>query len=165
VEAVAYLSGVTVSIRVMTSGDGYRYLLNSVVTGDGDRDAASALTRYYLESGTPPGAWTGSGLVGLSGGVKAGAAVTEEQLRRLMGFGQDPNSGEQLGRPYRKFATAAERIERRVEKLRDSLTDEERAAQTALIEAEEAGKPTGTPVAGFDLTFSVPVRLDAVGGR
>lgn len=43
----------TVSIRVMTAGDGYRYLLNSVVTGDGDRDAAAALTRYYLESGTP----------------------------------------------------------------------------------------------------------------
>lgn len=41
----------TVSIRVMTAGDGYRYLLNSVVTGDGDRDASSALTRYYLEAG------------------------------------------------------------------------------------------------------------------
>lgn len=155
-EAVAYLSGVTVSIRVMTAGGGYRYLLNSVVTGDGDRDAASALTRYYLESGTPPGAWTGSGLVGLSGGVKAGAAVTEEQLRRLMGFGQDPNSGEQLGRPYRKYATATERFARRLGKLSDLLTDEERAAQAALIEAEEAGKPTGAPVAGFDLTFSVP---------
>lgn len=36
----------------MTAGDGYRYLLNSVVAGDGDRDAASALTRYYLEAGT-----------------------------------------------------------------------------------------------------------------
>ncbi|MGO3065853.1 MAG: relaxase domain-containing protein, partial [Brevibacterium linens] len=104
----------TVSIRVMTAGDGYRYLLNSVVTGDGDRDAASALTRYYLESGTPPGAWIGSGLVGLSGGVTAGATVTEEQLRQLMGYGQDPNNGEQLGRPYRTFATATERVERRL---------------------------------------------------
>ncbi|MGO1316797.1 MAG: MobF family relaxase [Cellulomonadaceae bacterium] len=140
----------------MTAGDGYRYLLNSVVTGDGDRDAASALTRYYLESGTPPGSWAGSGLAGLAGGVTAGAAVTEEQLRRLMGFGQDPNSGEQLGRPYRKFATAAERVERRLRKFSDALTGEERATQTALIEAEEAGKPTGAPVAGFDLTFSVP---------
>lgn len=73
-----------------------------------------------------------------------------------MGFGQDPNSGEQLGRQYRKFATAAERVERRVEKLPDALTDVERATQTALIEAEEASKPTGAPAAGFDLTFSVP---------
>ncbi|MGO1315428.1 MAG: MobF family relaxase [Cellulomonadaceae bacterium] len=140
----------------MTAGDGYRYLLNSVVIGDGDRDAASTLTRYYLESGTPPGTWAGSGLIDLSGGAVAGAAVSEEQLRRLMGHGQDPNSGEQLGRPYRKFATASERIARRVANLPDTLADEERAAQTALIEAEEAAKPTGAPVAGFDLTFSVP---------
>ncbi|MGO2933363.1 MobF family relaxase [Microbacterium sp.] len=146
----------TVSIRVMTAGDGYRYLLNSVVTGDGDRDAASALTRYYLESGTPPGTWTGSGLIGLTGGVAAGTAVSEEQLRRLMGFGQDPNSGEQLGRPYRKFATATERVERQLGKLSDALTEEQRETEAALIEAEEASKPTGAPVAGFDLTFSVP---------
>lgn len=44
-----YLSRVTMSIRVMTAGDGYRYLLNSVVYGDGDHDASSALTRYYKQ--------------------------------------------------------------------------------------------------------------------
>ena len=82
--------------------------------------------------------------------------MTEEQLRQLMGYGQDPNNGEQLGRPYRTFATATERVERRLKKLSDSLTDEERATQTTLIEAEEAAKPTDAPVAGFDLTFSVP---------
>lgn len=140
----------------MTAGDGYRYLLSSVVAGDGARDAPAALTRYYLESGTPPGTWAGSGLDGLSRGVADGGLVSEEQLRRLMGFGRDPNSGEPLGRPYRKFATAAERVDRRLEKLPDTLIGEERATQTALIEAEEAAKPTGAPVAGFDLTFSVP---------
>lgn len=140
----------------MTAGQGYRYLLNSVVTGDGDRDAASALTRYYAEAGTPPGSWLGSGLADLSGPVGPGSEVSEEQLRRLMGYGQDPNTGEQLGRPYRRFATTAERIERRLEKLPEALSPHERAAHTGLIEAEEAGKPTGAPVAGFDLTFSVP---------
>ena len=140
----------------MTAGDGYRYLLSSVVAGDGARDAPAALTRYYLESGTPPGTWAGSGLDGLSRGVADGGLVSEEQLRRLMGFGRDPNSGEPLGRPYRKFATAAERVDRRLEKLPDTLIGEERATQTALIEAEEAAKPMGAPVAGFDLTFSVP---------
>ncbi len=146
----------TVSIRVMTAGDGYRYLLNSVVIGDGDRDAASALTRYYLESGTPPGMWAGAGLSGLSSELFEGGLVSEEELRRLMGYGQDPTSGEQLGRPYRKFATTSERVQRRIDKLPESLTAEERAAQVGLIEAEEAAKPTGAPVAGFDLTFSVP---------
>ena len=49
-----HLPFVTVSIRVMTAGEGYRYLLNSVVNGDGDRDAAAAaLTRYYQDAGTP----------------------------------------------------------------------------------------------------------------
>src|SRR5690625_6896554 len=73
-----------------------------------------------------------------------------------MGHGQDPNSGEQLGRPYRKFATAGERTQRRLDQLPKSLTAGERTAQQALIEAEEAQKPTNAPVAGFDLTFSVP---------
>ena len=140
----------------MTAGAGYRYLLNSVVSGDGDRDAASVLTRYYLESGTPPGSWLGSGLAGLSSLVAPGSEVSEGQLRRLMGYGQDPTTGEQLGRPYRRFATTAERIERRLEKLPADLSPDDRAAQIALIEAEEVGKPTGAPVAGFDLTFSVP---------
>lgn len=78
----------------MTAGDGYRYLLNSVVAGDGDRDAASALTRYYLESGTLPGTWIGSGITGLADDIFVGGAVSEEQLRRLMGYGQDPTTGE-----------------------------------------------------------------------
>uniref|UniRef100_UPI002F917212 MobF family relaxase n=1 Tax=Tessaracoccus coleopterorum TaxID=2714950 RepID=UPI002F917212 len=88
--------------------------------------------------------------------MAVGASVSEEQLRRLMGHGQDPNSGEQLGRPYRKFATAGERTQRRLDQLPKSLTAGERTAQQALIEAEEAQKPTNAPVAGFDLTFSVP---------
>lgn len=139
----------------MSAGQGYRYLLESVVTGDGQRDAAQALTRYYNESGTPPGRWTGTGLAGFDG-LDREADVTEEQLRRLMGFGQDPVTGGQLGRPYRKFATVQQRIERRLKVLPDSLSAAEQAEQQALIEAEEHAKPTGAPVAGFDLTFSAP---------
>lgn len=44
---------VTVSMRVMSAGDGYAYLLRSVVTGDGRASQTSALTRYYTEAGTP----------------------------------------------------------------------------------------------------------------
>lgn len=42
----------TVSMRVMSAGDGYKYLLRSVVTGDGDRSLSTTLTRYYAEAGT-----------------------------------------------------------------------------------------------------------------
>lgn len=91
-----------------------------------------------------------------SGDLTNGDSLSEVQLRRLMGYGQDPNTGEQLVRPYRKFATAVERVQRRLEKLPEALTADERATQVGLIEAEEAAKPTGAPVAGFYLTFSVP---------
>ena len=152
---VPHLLEVTVSIRVMSAGQGYRYLLDSVVAGDGQRDAAQALTRYYSESGTPPGRWLGAGMAGFEA-LDVDADVTEEHLRRLMGFGQDPVTGDQLGRPYRKFATAQERIDRRVTGLPDTLSADERSQQQALIETEENRKATGAPVAGFDLTFSAP---------
>ncbi|CAN7380820.1 relaxase domain-containing protein [Microbacterium foliorum] len=139
----------------MSAGHGYRYLLDSVVVGDGQRDAAQALTRYYNESGTPPGRWVGAGVSGFAG-LDAEADVTEEQLRRLMGFGQDPVTDEQLGRPYRKFATTQARVERRLSGLPDTLSPAEQAEQRIMIETEEHAKPTGAPVAGFDLTFSVP---------
>lgn len=139
----------------MSAGQGYRYLLNSVVVGDGDRDAASALTRYYAEAGNPPGFWVGTGLTGLET-LARDDRVSEEQLRRLMGHGQHPDTGELLGRPYRQFATADQRIERRIDRLPKGLGDAERATHVASITAEETAKPTGSPVAGFDLTFSAP---------
>lgn len=43
----------TVSMRVMSAGDGYKYLLRSVAAADGDRSLATPLTRYYVEEGTP----------------------------------------------------------------------------------------------------------------
>ncbi len=45
--------GMTVSMRVMSAGDGYKYLLRSVAAADGDRSLSTPLTRYYAEEGTP----------------------------------------------------------------------------------------------------------------
>lgn len=45
----------TVSMRVMSAGDGYKYLLRTVAAGDGDRSPSTPLTRYYNAEGTPPG--------------------------------------------------------------------------------------------------------------
>ena len=53
---------VTVSLRRMTAGSGYQYLLRSVAAGDGARALSTPLTRYYSEVGTPPGRWLGSGV-------------------------------------------------------------------------------------------------------
>jgi hypothetical protein len=43
----------TVSMRLMTAGNGCKYLLTSVATGDGDRALSTSLTRYYTEAGCP----------------------------------------------------------------------------------------------------------------
>ncbi len=43
----------TVSMRVMSAGDGYKYLLRTVAAADGDRELCTPLTRYYVEAGTP----------------------------------------------------------------------------------------------------------------
>lgn len=51
----------TASMRKMSAGDGYKYLLRTVVVGDGDRWLSTPLTRYYAETGTPPGRWMGTG--------------------------------------------------------------------------------------------------------
>lgn len=45
----AHLCSVTASIRVMPTGDGYRYLLNSLVTSDRAAAAARPTASSYLE--------------------------------------------------------------------------------------------------------------------
>ena len=40
-------------MRVMSAGDGYKYLLRTVAAGDGDRSLSTPLTRYYNADGTP----------------------------------------------------------------------------------------------------------------
>src|SRR5690606_37739329 len=113
-----YLSGMTVSMRVMSAGDGYKYLLRSVVAGDGDRSLSTPLTRYYAEAGNPPGRWLGSGLTQFGEGrITPGEEVSEQQLQLLIGMGCDPVTGDALGRAYPVYKTPAERIVERVEAL------------------------------------------------
>jgi len=49
-------------MRVMSAGDGYKYLLRTVAAGDGERSLSTPLTRYYNAEGKPPGRRVGSGL-------------------------------------------------------------------------------------------------------
>jgi conjugative relaxase-like TrwC/TraI family protein len=120
------------SIRSLTLGAGYRYLMSSVARAD-EATRAAGLTAYYAATGTPPGWFLGAGLAGLAGGagVEAGSLVSEEQLWRMVGMLQDPVTGEQLGRPPAGQATVFVDHLGRVRKAKQS-------------------------VAGFDLTFSVP---------
>lgn len=152
-----YLLDVTVSMRVMSAGEGFRYLLRTVAAGDGDRSLSMPLTRYYAEQGAPPGFWLGAGVPTLGAGeLRAGDTVSEAQLELLLGMGRDPTTGDSLGRAYPVYVPLEDRIAERIAGLDSSLTVDERAAAVTRIEAEEAAKGTRRAVAGFDFTFSVP---------
>ncbi|MDN5821300.1 MAG: relaxase domain-containing protein, partial [Brachybacterium sp.] len=140
----------TVSMRVMSAGDGYKYLLRTIAAADGDRSLSTPLTRYYTAEGTPPGRWMGSALSGLGGGrIASGDEVSEGQLQLLIGMGRDPVTGDPLGRAFPQYVSVSERIAQRVTGLDDGLGMGERAEQVAQIEAEETESGNRRAVAGF----------------
>lgn len=155
----------TVSLRVISAGQGYSYLLRSVVTGDGNEPQASAFTRYFTEAGTPPGVWMGRGVGHLGGGaLELGMTVTPAQLQALLGHGADPVTGEPLGQPFREYTTAKERAARRIHSVDRSLPAVAFDAEVARIRAQEAARGSQTATAGFDLTFSAPKSVSVLWG-
>jgi conjugative relaxase-like TrwC/TraI family protein len=125
------------TIAVMSAGDGYSYFMKSVAAGDVDRPMSTPLTRYYTETGTPPGRWMGAGVASL-GSVElvrllVGDLVSEEQMARLVGKGLDPITGEKLGRAYPVYGKGNGGRSRRA-------------------------------VAGYDFTFSLPQSASVLWG-
>ena len=148
---------VTVSMRVMSAGTGYRYLLDSVAVGDGHREPGTALADYYTAAGTPPGYWLGTGVAEFGDGtIPEGMDVTEEHLERLLGSGVDPITGEPLGRAYPTYRSRQDRVTARADQLDSALGEVEREAAVVRIEAEEADRTPRRAVAGYDVTFSAP---------
>ena len=150
-------------MRVMSAGDGYKYLLRTIAAADGDRSLSTPLTRYYGETGTPPGYWMGSAVTALGGGeLAAGDRVSEAQLQLLVGMGRDPITGDPLGRAFPRYTSPRERIEQRIAALDPDLGPDVRAAQVARIEGEETERAKRRAVAGFDFTFSIPKSASAL---
>ena len=143
-------------MRVMSAGDGYKYLLRTVAAGDGDRSLSTPLTRYYAEEGSPPGSWLGAGVAALGGLIAAGDQVSESQLQLLVGMGRNPVTGDPLGLAYPAYKSVAERVSERTAALDPALGPASRAEAVARIEAEEAARGTRRAVAGYDFTFSIP---------
>ena len=107
----------------------------------------------------------GSGVSAFGEGqIVPGMEVTEDQLALLIGMGRDPITGEQLGRAFPTYKRLADRIDERVAALDPEMTQEDCAAETARIEAEETAVGMRHAVAGFDLTFSVPKSVSVLWG-
>ena len=153
----------TVSMRVMSAGDGYQYLLRTIAAADGDREISTPLTRYYVEAGTPPGQWLGSGVASLGKGQLAvGDRVSEAQLQLLMGMGRDPITGDPLGRAFPAYKSVPERVEARIADLDPDLSPGAKGEAIAQVETEETERGRRRAVAGFDFTFSIPKSASAL---
>ncbi|NEE01506.1 MobF family relaxase [Phytoactinopolyspora halotolerans] len=152
------------SLKELHAGDGYTYLLRHVVDAEGMAGTVSPLSRYYAESGNPPGWWMGTGLTGLAhgSGIDAGSVVTEAQMERLFKHGTDPATAVPLGRRFAQPKSWRERADARIHALPTDLTGHERATRIAAIETQERDRPARRPVAGFDCVFSPPKSVSAL---
>jgi conjugative relaxase-like TrwC/TraI family protein len=83
------------SIHKLTAGSGYDYLTRQVAAFDATAKGHIGLASYYAERGESPGAWIGSGLVGMDG-LRAGDPVTAEQMWALFGVGMHPLATQRL---------------------------------------------------------------------
>ncbi len=75
------------SMKKITAGSGYDYLIRQVAAQD--TTVGTGLAAYYEQKGEAPGEWVGSGLAGLDR-ITAGEQVTEAQMRALFGAGRHP---------------------------------------------------------------------------
>lgn len=151
------------TIHRLTAGDGYKYLLRHVAAGDIERHLTTPLTSYYAASGYPPGRWVGTGLAGIAGGgLAAGAAVTESQMAALYGRGEDPVTGQPLGRPHLIYKSPSEQIQQQIDALDPHLSEEARRDAIVQIRAAAMRQRTRQAVAGFDLTFSPAKSVSAL---
>ena len=97
-----------ISLKKITAGSGYDYLIRQVAAQD--VWIGTGLDAYYEQKGETPGVWMGSGLAGLDG-ITTGDPVTEVQMHALFGHGLHPLADE-----IRKAALEAGFSEREAEK-------------------------------------------------
>ncbi|MGE3194523.1 MAG: MobF family relaxase [Microbacteriaceae bacterium] len=153
----------TMSMHILSAGEGVKYLLSSVVAGEGVRDASDALIRYYREKGTPPGRWYGNDLGAFGdGSLRVGDPVHEHQLRLLLGHACDPLTAQPLGRRFANYETPANAMREQTPRLPGALQLMDKADAMSEIADKAAAKRSQNAVAGFDHTFSVPKSVSAL---
>ncbi|WP_199515725.1 MobF family relaxase [Nucisporomicrobium flavum] len=151
--------GGMLSVTRISPGAGIAYLTQQVATGRHDfrPTGPSVAVAYHADPrahGEAPGWWAGQSpaLFGAHG------QVTEKQLQNLIGEGRHPDTGEQLGRLWRKFeALDDDARQAAVEKAWKALPEDATYEQIAQVWLRIWTAPERHPVAGFDVTVS-PVK-------
>lgn len=69
------------TVHKLTTGDGYRYYMNEVATGDALRASGRKIGDYYAVHGMPPGQWIGSAAASLN----LDGEVSEAHMHALFG--------------------------------------------------------------------------------
>ncbi|MGO4651144.1 MobF family relaxase [Arthrobacter sp. 2RAF22] len=115
------------SIARLSADAGVKYLLKTTAHGD---VTVRDLTGYYTKTGNPPGTWLGSGIDGI--GLAPGTVLTDDSAKAVFEGALHPITGEPLGHRHGQRTTVP------------------------TGPGRKTGTSTRHPVAGFDLTFSVP---------
>ncbi|WP_434326540.1 MobF family relaxase [Paenarthrobacter nicotinovorans] len=124
----------TMSIARLSVRSGLKYLFKSTMLDDVSPTPPDTIS-YYMKTGTPQGRWLGNGLQGIA--REAGDKINESDARAIFQDAAHPGSKEPLGRPH---------------------------GQPSISQEASNQKSTKQPVAGFDLTFSVPKSVSTLWG-
>jgi conjugative relaxase-like TrwC/TraI family protein len=154
----ATVAGMLTVTRI-SPGHGITYLTSQVATGAHDFRPAvrSEAVAYHADPqahGEAPGWWAGQAqqMFGMRG------EVTEQQMLKLIGEGKHPETGEQLGRLWRRFSAFDDQARQTaVEKAWEKLPPDATYEQIAQVWLRIWTAPERHPVAGFDVTVS-PVK-------
>jgi hypothetical protein len=178
------------TLAKITAGTGYTYLTRHTARGDADQESDHDTAAYYTAQGNPPGRWTGRGapLLGLARrevtedqmralfGIGAHPdmdemidAYMDAHWRpwvtgdRLQLLAADAVRHATLGRQfteYKQLEPFSQRVEKRLDLIRQQAQREPAEAEIKKVKAEEAHRQRAA-VAGFDLVFS-PVKSAAL---
>jgi hypothetical protein len=95
------------TIHKLTAGDGYRYYLREIATGDERRQPGVPLEEYQAARGVPEGVWMGAGAAAL--GLEG--TVSEAQMKALFGEGLHPNADSLIANAIAAGSNAREALE------------------------------------------------------
>lgn len=139
------------TIHPVSAGMGIDYLLSTVASDDRTL-GVSANEAHWAAGADTPGFWIGQGAtaLGLSGDV------TQAHADALFKYGEDPLTGEALGRRWRQYKTVEERYTERL-RQEPKASDARKSELRALVERE--GERSAR--AGWEMVVS-PVKSFAV---